>query len=339
MIETVKESQKKEYNNLAKHPLQSWEWGEFRKQTGVMVSRFIQTKKNNSKEVFQVTWHTVPKTGLKIGYCPKSSVPDNEVLAAVLKEGKIRKAIFVKFEPNEKVSVENNKRLENVSKKFNWVKGKPLFTKYSFQLDISKNEEELLANMHQKTRYNLRLAEKKGVKIVEDNSFEGFEEYWKLMEETTKRQGFYAHTKGYHKKMWKEMTKSGMGHLFKAVYEGKTLTTWMIFLLNNIVYYPYGASSNENREVMANNLMMWEVINFGKRQKCVLFDMWGSMGPEPDQKDPWYGFHKFKQGYGAELVEFIGSYDLVVSPRMYMAYQLVDIVRWFVLKLSAKVRS
>lgn len=339
MIDTVKESQREEYNSLAKHPLQSWEWGEFRKQTGVQVSRLIQTKKDKTKDVFQITWHTVPKTGLKIGYCPKSSVPDNEVLMAIQKESKARKAVFVKFEPNERVSKKNLGVMCDLKKKFNWVKGKPLFTKYSFQLDISKDEEYLLANMHQKTRYNLRLASKRGVKIVEDNSIDGFEEYWKLMEETTKRQGFYAHTKGYHKKMWKEMTESGMGHLFKAVYEGKTLTTWMIFVLNNIIYYPYGASSNENREVMANNLMMWEVIKYGKKQKCVLFDMWGSMGPEPDVNDPWYGFHKFKQGYGAELVEFVGSYDLVVSGWMYKLYKFTNNVRWFALKLLAKVRG
>jgi lipid II:glycine glycyltransferase (peptidoglycan interpeptide bridge formation enzyme) len=229
--------------------------------------------------------------------------------------------------------------MARLEKDFNWVKGKPLFTKYTFQLDIDKSEDELLKKMHQKTRYNLRLAEKRGVEIIEDNSEQGFEEYWKLMEETTKRQGFFAHGKGYHRKMWQKMTDAGRGHLFKAVYQGKTLTTWMIFVLNDILYYPYGASSNENREVMASNLMMWEVIRYGKKQGCKLFDMWGSLGPDPDVRDPWYGFHKFKQGYGAELVEFLGSYDLVVNPGLYKLYGLTDKVRWIGLKLLAKLRK
>ena len=196
-----------------------------------------------------------------------------------------------------------------------------------------------MKNMHQKTRYNLRLAEKRGVEIIEDSSEVGFEDYWKLMEETTKRQGFFAHGKEYHCKMWQTMTESGMGHLFKAVYEGKTLTAWMVFILNDTIYYPYGASSNENREVMASNLMMWEVIRYGKKQGCRLFDMWGSLGPTPDIKDPWYGFHKFKQGYGAELVEFLGSFDLVVKPTLYKLYGLTDRLRWVGLKLLAGLRK
>jgi len=337
VIIEVSEKERRIFDSAAKHPLQSWAWGEFRKKTGVGLSRLGFGSKN-IEDVFQITWHRIPYTKFCIGYCPKSVVPNKDEVEAIKLIAKKRNAIFVKFEPNEKINVETEKKISLLEKNFNWVKGKPLFTKYTFQLDISKNEEELLKNMHQKTRYNLRLAEKRGVEIIEDNSEAGFEDYWKLMEETTKRQGFFAHGKNYHRKMWQTMIESGMGHLFKAVFEGKTLTTWMIFILNDTIYYPYGASSNENREVMASNLMMWEVIRFGKKQGCKLFDMWGSLGPIPDVRDPWYGFHKFKQGYGAELVEFLGSFDLVVSPTLYKLYGLTDKVRWMGLKLLAGIR-
>lgn len=333
----VTEKEKQIFDNAARHPLQSWAWGEFRKKTGVELSRLAFGEKN-IEDTFQITWHSIPYTQFCIGYCPKSVVPNTEEVKVIQTEAKKRKAIFVKFEPNEKINSESEKSIHALEKDFNWVKGKSLFTKYTFQLDISVSEEELLKNMHQKTRYNLRLAEKKGVEIIEDNSEAGFEDYWKLMEETTKRQGFFAHGKNYHRKMWQTMIDSGRGHLFKAVYEGKTLTTWMIFILNDVIYYPYGASSNENREVMASNLMMWEVIRYGKKQGCRLFDMWGSLGPEPDVHDPWYGFHKFKQGYGAELVEFLGSFDLVISPTLYKIYGLTDKVRWVGLKLLAGLR-
>lgn len=338
MIKEVNETEKQEFDKVARHPLQSWAWGEFRKETGVALSRLGEGEEDLS-EVYQITWHTIPRTGWCIGYCPKSAVPSIEALREIQKLAKKRGAIFVKFEPNEKKSLVAEKKLTNLKSGFHWTEGKPLFTKYTFQLDISKSEEELLANMQQKTRYNLRLAGKKGVKIVEDNSEMGFEEYWKLMEETTKRQGFFAHTKSYHRKMWRNLTESGVGHLFKAVYNGQTLTTWMIFVLNGVLYYPYGASSNEHREVMASNLMMWEVIRFGKKQGCSLFDMWGSLGPEPDTKDPWYGFHKFKLGYGAELVEFLGSFDLVISPVLYKLYGLTDKIRWMGLKILAGIRK
>lgn len=337
MIKEISEIDKRNFDRVAKHPLQSWSWGEFRKKTGVELSRLAFGEKN-IEDTFQITWHRIPYTKFCIGYCPKSVVPNKEEVEVIKKEAEKKRAIFVKFEPNEKINTETKKKIMELEKEFNWIKGKPLFTKFTFQLDISKSEDQLLKDMHQKTRYNLRLAEKKGVQIIEDNSETGFEDYWKLMEETTRRQGFFAHGKGYHHKMWQTMTESGMGHLFKAIYEGKTLTTWMVFILNDTIYYPYGASSNENREVMASNLMMWEVIRFGKKQGCRLFDMWGSLGPTPDLKDPWYGFHKFKQGYGAELVEFLGSFDLVVKPMLYKLYGLTDSLRWVGLKLLAGLR-
>ncbi len=334
MIREATEKDKQIFDKVARHPLQSWQWGEFRKKTGVEVLRLIE-----ARNVFQITWHRIPKTRLFIGYCPKSVIPDSEAMKGIEKVAIERGAITVKFEPNEKNTKENIEKIGKLKKIFELTPGKPLFTKYTFQLDISKSEEEILKNMHQKTRYNLRLAEKKGVKIVEDNSESAFEEYWKLTEETTKRQKFFAHSKSYHKKMWQTMIVDGGGHLLKAVYEGKTLTAWVLFELNSVLYYPYGASSNENREVMANNLMMWEAIKLGKKHGCKMFDMWGSMGPEPDMTDPWFGFHKFKQGYGGELTEFVGTYDLVVNKTYYDIYTVVEKLRWSFLKLVAKIRK
>ena len=338
MIIDVTEKDRIDFDKAATHPLQSWAWGEFRKTTGVMVSRLAVVEKDKMVETYQITWHKIPKTNFFIGYCPKSALPSNEALMRIKEIAKKRRAILVKFEPNKRTDEKAKSEIREIENNFNFVKGKSLFTKYSFWLDLSGTEENLLKNMHQKTRYNIRLAEKKGVKVIEDNSDKGFEDYWKLMQETTKRQGFYAHTKSYHHKMWNQMKESGMGHLFKAVFEDKVLTTWILFSLNDVLYYPYGASSSENREVMASNLMMWEVIKFGKKLKCKLLDMWGSLGPEPDEKDPWYGFHRFKQGYGPELVEFVGTYDLVIDPMLYKVYGVVDKIRWLLLKTVAKFR-
>ncbi len=333
MIREATEKDRGKINKVATHPLQSWEWGEFRKKTGVKVSRYLEIEDDTIKNVFQITWHKLPGLSTFVGYCPKSVIPSKQMVDFLVKEAKKRGAIFIKFEPNES----DLKKKTLLEKDLRFTAGKPLFTKHSFVLDINKSEEDLLKNMHQKTRYNLRLAEKRGVLIVEDNSLEAFEEYWKLTEETTKRQGFYSHTKSYHQKMFTEMTKSGMGHHLKAVYRDEVITTWMIFILNNKIYYPYGASSTKYREVMANNLMMWEVIKMGKKNKCVSLDMWGSMGPTPDIKDPWYGFHKFKQGYGGKLVEFLGTYDLIVDRWWYKTYLFTDKLRWVVLRIIKRM--
>lgn len=339
MIREIKELEKKEFDKVATHPLQSWAWGDFRKTTGVEVTRLGKFEEKKLVATYQITWHRIPKTKWFIGYCPKSILPGEDALAKIIEVAKKRGAIMVKFEPNRRLDDKAINEISDLKNRFNLVKGKSLFTKYTFWLDITKSEDELLKNMHQKTRYNIRLAEKKGVKIIEDNSDQGFEDYWKLMEETTKRQGFYAHGKSYHRKMWTEMHKNGGAHLFKAVFGEKVLTTWILFELNGVLYYPYGASSSENRELMSSNLMMWEVIKFGKKLKFKLLDMWGSLGPEPDEKDPWFGFHRFKQGYGPELVEFLGTYDLVVNPTMYQIYGMIDKVRWVFLKSLARFRK
>jgi len=136
--------------------------------------------------------------------------------------------------------------------------------------------------------------------------------------------------------MFETLSKTGMLHIFKATLDGQTLSVWIIFVFNGKLYYPYGASSREHHEVMANNLLAWKVIQFGKAQGCTVFDMWGSLGPNPDQNDPWYGFHKFKEGYGGKLVQFVGSYDLVLNTSMYKIFLIVDNLRWKFLRLKTR---
>lgn len=116
-----------------------------------------------------------------------------------------------------------------------------------------------------------------------------------------------------------------------------TLASWILFSFHNYLYYPYGASSSQYRNVMASNLVMWEAIKFGKKMGLKYFDMWGALSQNPDPKDPWFGFHRFKQGYGATHREFVGSYDLVINPALYEIYKVVDKARWAYLKLRKSI--
>ncbi len=312
------------FNKKVNHPLQSWEWGEFRKKTGIRVIR---------EEGFQMTIHQIPHMPWNIGYLPKGNLPDKKLISKLTEIGKKEKCIFIQLEPN----------IQTFNSQFSILNlipaAHPLFTKYTFVLDLTKSEDELLKNMHPKTRYNIKVAQKHGVKIIEDNSDKAFREYLKLTKETTKRQNFYAHAPDYHKKMWQELgiplshgSNRLTARLFLAKYKNKTLVAWILFIFKDTLYYPYGASSNKHRETMASNLMMWEVVRFGKKLGLKKFDMWGALDPNPDPKNPWYGFHKFKQGYGAKLVEFVGSYDLVINPVLYQLYKLADKIRWKLLR-------
>ena len=335
MVRLVEKGEREEFDKVAVHPLQIWTWGELRKSSRVEVLRLGEYEGEKLKAGFQVTLHKLPGVNFKIGYCPKSVIPSKEVARVMMNEMKKRRVIMVKFEPNVLLGKEGEK-INDLKNEFLLTKGKSLFTKFTFWLDLTKSEEELMKGMKSKTRYNVRLAERKGVKIVEDSTSGGFSDYWKLMEKTIKRQAFYAHDQEYHKKMWEELRKAGKAHLLKAVYGKEVLAAWILFELNKVLYYPYGASSDKYRELMASNLLMWEVIRFGKKKGCGLFDMWGSLGRDPDRRDPWYGFHKFKEGYGAELVEFVGSWDLVINVPLYLWYRVGNGMRWVVLRFKKK---
>lgn len=340
-IRSLRPEEKSAYNAVVNHPLQSWEWGEFRKTNGQIIERIGVFDKSKLVNAFQLTFHQVPILNKNVGYLPKGYMPDADQLGALKSVAKKNNAIFIKLEPNVASKVGAPSAHKNIAKFLldnDCVPGKPLFTKYTFQLDLTQDEEILFQNLESKTRYNVNLALKKGVKIFENTSEEGMEQYIKILEETTKRQGFYAHSPEYFRTMWKELGGSGMMRIFNAVYEDTILTSWVMFIFNGVLYYPYGASRNLNREVMASNLMMWEMIRFGKAIGCHTFDMWGSLGPEPNKSDSWYGFHRFKKGYGGDLVEFIGTFDFVTDFPMYQIFKIMDSIRWKFLRLKTKLK-
>lgn len=301
------------WNASVSHPLQSWEWGEFRKTMGVDVTRI---------ENWQLTFHTIPHTPWTIGYFPKGPIPDQKMIETLTTLGKEKHAIYIQLEPNVTTGSVSLPKSHH-----------PMFTKHTFIINLTKSEKELLESMHSKTRYNIKIAQKHNVIVKEDNSPSAFAEYQRLSEETTKRQGFYAHNTTYHKKMWDTLSASGIAHLFTATYNGETLAAWIIFTWNTTMYYPYGASSRNHREVMAPQLLLWELTKWGKGHGYTAFDLWGALGDNPDPKDPWYGFHRFKEGFKPELVEFIGSFDLIIQPLLYQCFKILDSIRWFFLKL------
>lgn len=305
------------------HPLQTAAWAAFRRAMHIDVA---------SIDSWFITFHTIPHTPWTVGYFPKGPLPTEELILSLQKIGKEKHAVFIQLEPN---IYKTNDTRPDISHSL-IPSHHPLFTRYTFILDLTRSEDDLMKAMHPKTRYNIRVAQKHGVTIRENNSDAAFETYLKLEKETTDRQGFYAHNEPYHRTMWQHMHEAGIAHLWTATYEGKTLASWIIFIHDNVMYYPYGASSREHREVMAPNLLLWELVRWGKQHGMVAFDLWGAMGPDPDTNDPWYGFHRFKEGYHPTLVEFMGSYDLVIHPILYRVYCVLDSMRWFFLKSKTK---
>ncbi len=319
-LRPISEKEKTQYNQKVSHVMQSWQWGEARMALGTPVLRYGLYEKGKLKTAFQLTLHKIPLLGKNVGYLPKGPFPDADLAKALIKIGKDYNCAFIKIEPNfekaDSVQLSVNSAFKNSPK--------PLFTKYNFVLDLTKTEEELLKQMHQKTRYNIRVAQKHGVVIKETTEDKDFNTYLKLYFETTQRQGYHGHNENYHRKIWDTLKETGMARLLIAYFGKEPLTAWMLLNFNNTLYYPYGGSSKAHPEVMANNLIAWEAIKLGKKLNLKQFDMWGALGPNADPKDPWYGFHKFKMGYGGKLAEYIGTYDLVLDWPVYILFTIID---------------
>lgn len=343
------------WNELATHPMQSWEWGAVRKKEGKKIVRFVEYgKKDEATAVYLMTTHPLPYTGYSIGYIPKSTPPSKEFLTYLRSYAQEHKLIFVKLEPNALSNLElGTWNLELISSSH------PLFTPWNQVLDISLSEDDLLKDMHPKTRYNVRLAEKKGVQVHEMTSDNGYQIFEKLYFETCARQKYHGHTRAYHQNIWNilssvasrqssehntdepyKLSKQNQpstlnltnlinlnSHILVAFYKDVPLAAYQVWHFKDTLYYVYGGSSEEFKNVMAANLLMWETIRLAKQLGCKTLDMWGSLPPTFDTKDPWAGFTKFKQGYGTKFVQYVGSYDLVVHPLFYKLYSLAQTLR------------
>jgi len=326
-VRLLTDHDKASFDRISTHPVQSWEWGDFRKEYGnrvVRVGVFVQGGKSDLErlvEGHQITIHRLPHTSYSVAMLLKGPVPSRQAVEFLKDFGKKEKIVFFRTEPN----LINSGKISRFLVNNGFVTGRRFFTKSTFWVDLGKSEEELLGGFHPKTRYNIRVAERHGVRVVEEDTRKAFEKYLTLTEQTAGRQNFFAHTERYHKLMWKHLCPSGIAHLLSAKYQGKTLISWIMFVWHDTLYYPYGASSDKHRNVMAANLMMWEAIKFGKSLGLRKFDLWG--------REEGRGFTKFKEGYNPEVVEFVGTWDLVISKKLYPVYRAVEDIRWKLLKL------
>jgi lipid II:glycine glycyltransferase (peptidoglycan interpeptide bridge formation enzyme) len=303
-------------DKIATHPLQTSAWAEFRSKWGNEV---VETKHGI------LTLHKLPFGSYKIGMFIKGPTPTRRMLSDLKRLGEEKNLVFIKLEPNTPKSP----KLVEIMRTESSVPGKTLFTPSTFWIDLKPSEEELMKSFSSKTRYNIRVAERNGVTVKEDNSSAAFDRYLELTRETIRRQGFYAHSEKYHRLMWMILRRAGIAHLLTATYQKEIITTWILFAWKNFLYYPYGASTEEHKNVMANNLMMWEAIKFGKKLGLSTFDLWG--------REEGKGFTKFKEGYNPKVIEFLGTWDLIINKPMYALYKLAETVRWPALKFAAKL--
>lgn len=201
-----------------------------------------------------------------------------------------------------------------------------------FVVDISKPEEQLLAEMKSKTRYNIGVARKRDVSLRITNTYEStnsqdIKEFLKLTKEMARRQGIVPHPDAYYEKMF-ETFPEDMLKLYIAEYNGNIIAANLMLFYGNTATYLHGASSDADRNVMAPFLLHWQAILDAKEKRCKFYDFGGVKTLNSEQgkinnKNQWEGITKFKMGFSitAEPVVFPGTYDIIVNPRQYALYK------------------
>lgn len=305
--------------------LQTTDWLNFQKYVGRKTWRF-----DNGKIKANVIRHDLPfgKNYLYIPHGPEINFGEiqsglkNEAdnFLKYLKDlGRENKSIFVKMEPLEDVVMEviYRKNLKKTKKSVQPIK--------TVVMDLNLLEEVLLSKMHHKTRYNIRLAEKKELKLAAGGEprqrreeSQNIKEFWKLLKKTAKNDNFSTHNYEYYEKLIEFFSgkKDIKTKIVFEVFKGKALAGAILLTFGNTVYYLHGAMDRDYKSWMAPYLMHWEIIKWAKAQGYHYYDFWGI-----DAKK-WPGVTRFKLGWGGQEVEYPGSFDLPISKIWYFIYKI-----------------
>jgi peptidoglycan pentaglycine glycine transferase (the first glycine) len=311
------------------HVLQSWEWGAFKAKYGWTPTRVLLCDGNAARGAALVLRRALPHTPFGVLYVPKGPALDCEehelyqaTLAALERIAREQRAIFVKIDPDiERVNGQEPAIVRQLVERGWKPSREQIQFKNTVLLDLHPSEEELLAGMKAKTRYNIRVAIKHGVK-VEEGTAEDLRLFYEMYTETSARDGFVIRQFAYYRDALGAFLEAGRARMFLARLGGETIAGLVLFVFGMHAWYFYGASRTSHRDAMPNHLLQWEAIRWAKAQGCRTYDFWGA----PDRLDeqaPMYGVFRFKQGFGGRFTEHIGAYDYVVNPALYFLYSVV----------------
>lgn len=312
------------------HLLQTWAWGELKSRFGWVPRRVAVHADGQMVAAAQVLFR--PLAGFSVAYVPKGPVflatdggIADALLATVHRLARHSRAIYLKVEPDW----EEGEVTHRWWRERDFIPStETIQPRRTVVVGLQSDEEAILAQMKPKTRYNVRLAERKGV-VVRPGNAADLADFARLMEVTGQRDGFSVHSPVYYKAVWELFAPRSQAQLFIAEYEGRPLAALMVFAFGRRAYYMYGASSNEERQRMPNHLLQWSAMRWAKEQGCESYDLWGVPDYEYDdaaaqagREDdlPW-GLYRFKYGFGGQVVRYIGAYDYVYSKPLYALWR------------------
>jgi len=336
------------------HVLQTWEWGKLKESYGwQMLPRFWYDPGGEVKAAAMVLQRTIALGGfaarLRVLYVPRGPLLDwgdqiwrTRVLDDLQLLARKQGAIFIKVDPEiilasgipgtgGEMQNENGKAVVAELARRGWLfSSEQIQFKNTVRLDLTGSEDQLLGRMKQKTRYNLRLAERKGVKIRLGSQAD-LSTLYRMYAETSVRDGFVIRSESYYQQVWQTFMQQSMADALIAEVEGEPIAGLFLFHFAGKAWYLYGMSRQAHRETMPNYLLQWAAIRRCKELGCATYDLWGA----PDEftkTDSMWGVFRFKEGLGGEVERTMGAWDFPARAWFYPLYtrllpKLLDILR------------
>lgn len=320
----------------ASHVLQSWEWGEFKSRWGWSAERLLWAEEDSPVAAAQVLARPVPSTPWQFLYVTKGPALDYadaaltaRVLAGLENYAAEQKALFIKIDPDAPRQYgepragnpldEIGQAVLTTLDRRGWrFSPEQIQFRNTVIIDLEADEDELLARMKSKWRYNIRYAGRKGV-TVRACTPEDVSTFYRMYAETAARDGFLIRPEAYYRDVWQRFMATEQAEMLLASVEDEVVAGLILFVFGERAWYLYGASTGQHRNLMPNHLLQWSAMQRAKARGCTAYDMWGA--PDVfDESDSMWGVYRFKQGFGGEVMQGIGAFDYPVSPALYWTF-------------------
>ncbi len=306
------------------HILQSWEWGEIKAGSGWKPLRLALCEHGAMRGAAQILYKALPYGLGAFAYIPKGPAVDYKdpaltraMIAALREVAAQHHVISLKLEPEVLEPSLTTAALECMG----LHAAPPVQMRSSIWVDLSLSDDAILARMKQKTRYNIRLAARKGVTVAEGGK-EDLAAWYQLFQRTAYRDGFTIHDLDYYRTVLATLQPRGMATLLLARHDDDLLAGIIVFAFGHLAQYMYGASSDLKRNLMAPYLVQWEGMRWAKSRGAAAYDLWGIPDRLEESDDLW-GVYRHKRGYGGEIVRYIGAFDLIRAPLQHLALERI----------------
>jgi peptidoglycan pentaglycine glycine transferase (the first glycine) len=326
MIATLDEWNEFLKNYPEAHLLQTGAWGELKSLFGWKAIRVISGQNGT-----QILFRSIPG-GFRIGYIPKGPLGgiNGDFLKEIDQVGRENRAIFIKLEPDIWEGQNSNDELKNAG----WQSARTIQPRRTILIPVLDSEENILAGMKQKTRYNVHLAEKKGITVGASTDFAAFQ---KMMLITGTRDKIGIHKQAYYQRAYDLFHSQGHCDLLFAYFDKEPIAAIMVFAYGKRAWYMYGASTENERNRMPTYLLQWEAIRWAKNKGCEEYDLWGIPDLEEDELEAAFtkkvsheglwGVYRFKRGFGGKIARTAGAWDRVYFPNLYNIYSQIMKIR------------